>query len=463
VRHAPALLASLVGVLVVLLNLDAPLVEDGLFWWAPKAMAVAEFGPSLVLDQLPSATRPEAALPPQWQGGLPDYAHPPGWYWLLALFLKLPVKTHVAVHLAALPCAVGLGWGMAALLRRMAGPQVAWAAALVPLLPPVAAQLLRCDTDLPLMALTPWALVFVLDRRDAGFALVAGLATFCKEPGILLAAPALGACVLDRRKGWGWAVPPLVLGAWALLHYSQTGWALAGSERLPEDLGGWLGDLGSVLWIVLGEQWRWLAVPVAAWGIWRLTPRRRPLAIVALHVLIQLGFFGTLNFLGGLDRLDHHTHVRYLIPGLLGWVALLLAATPWTALPLVLTSLFFLHRPSPWGPESSLYGLDVARAVRLAAPALNRDEPVWVGSYAWTQLTRPYAGVVEQPMDQLELFAFETDPAQVSGFVVEVCEGEPLGRLQELPLQELERFEVRHAWVALHVVPASRPGVSPPP
>ncbi len=66
-------------------------------------------------------------------------------------------------------------------------------------------------------------------------------------------------------------------------------------------------------------------------------------------------------------------------------------------------------------------------------------------------------------MDQLELFAFETDPAQVSGFVVEVCEGEPLGRLQELPLQELERFEVRHAWVALHVVPASRPGVSPPP
>ena len=461
-RHAPALLASLVGVLLVLLNLDAPLVEDGLFWWVPKALSFGD-APAWVLDQLPPEARPGAPLPPQWQGGLPDYAHPVGWYAFLALFLMLPVKTHVAVHLAALPCAVALGWGMAALLRRMGGPQAAWGAAVVPLLPPVAAQLLRCDTDLPLMALTPWALVFVLDRRDGWFALVAGLATFCKEPGILLAAPAFAACVLDRRKGWGWIVPPAVLAAWAGIHYLSAGWGLAGSERLPETVGSWLSDLGSVLWIVLAEQWRWLAVPVAAWGLWRGTPRRRALGIVGVHLLVQLCFFGTLNFLGGLDRLDHHTHVRYLIPGLLGWAALLLASTPWTALPLLVTSLVFLHRPSAWGPESSLYGLDVARAVREAAPSLQRTDPVWVGSYAWTQLTRPYAGVVDQPMDQLELYAFETDPAEVSGVLVEVCEGEPLGRLQELELEELERVEVRHAWVVLHAVRGQRPGVSTPP
>ncbi|MCP4805339.1 MAG: glycosyltransferase family 39 protein [Proteobacteria bacterium] len=441
-RHAPGLLAALVGVAFVLWNLDAPLIEDGLFWWVPKALRLTETGPSLVIDVLPEAARPGFTLPPQWEGGLPDYAHPPLWYMYLAIFLLLPVKTHVAVHLAALPIAVLFGTGMAALLRRLGGPQAAWAAAAFVLIPPVAAQLLRPDTDLPLMALTPWALVFILDRRDGMFALVAGVATACKEPGILLAAPAVIACLVDRRKGWGWLAPPLVLAGWAGLHYAATGWGLASSERLPDSFLGWLSDLGTVAWIVLGEQGRWLVIPAAIWGLTK-APRRRGLLIVLAHVVVQIGFFGTLNFLGGLDRLDAHTHVRYLIPGMLGALALAVALFPLNAVAVAILGVIFLHRPSPHGPESSLYGLDVARAVRDAEiPA-----DAWVGSYAWTQLTRPYAGVVDTPRDDLRVYRFGTDPAEIDGPIVEVCEGEPLGRLQELQLDEVARFEVHHAWV----------------
>ena len=427
----------------VLLNLDAPLVEDGLFWWVPKALWMSENGFAVVLDQLPAAA--EGPLPPQWQGGLPDYAHPPLWYFWMSLFLHLPVPTHVAVHLSVLPMAAAFGWGCAALLGRMGGRWSAWAAVVLPTLPPVVAQLARADTDIPLLAATPWALVFLLDRRDGAFAVVAALATWCKEPGILLAAPAVVACLVDRRWGWGWLAPPLALAAWAGVHYLAAGWGLAGSERLPETVGSWLRDVGTVFWIVLGEQGRWVLVPLAALGLWRFGGRRRALLIIGGHTLVQLGFFGTLNFLGGIDRLDAYTHVRYLLPGLVGWMAMVLSVAPATAPVAAVLSLVFLHRPSVHGPESSLYGVDVGRAVRAAE--LPTDGPVWVGSYAWTQLTRPYAGVVDEPTQGLHVYGPETDPAEVSGYVVEACEGEPLGRLQELSLEEVGRVEVRHAWV----------------
>ena len=449
-RHAPALLAAAVAVGVVLFNLDAPLVEDGLFWWVPKALLVAEQGPALVLDQLPAAALPAEALPPQWAGGLPDYAHPPLWYWYLALFLKLPLSPHVAVHAAALPLAALFGWGLSELLRRVGGSWAAWGAAVFPLIPPVAANLLRADTDLPLMALTPWALVAVLDRRDGMFALVAALATLCKEPGILLAAPAFVACVIDRRKGWGWMAPPAALAGWAVVHYLETGWGLAGSERLPESVGAWLHDVGTVFWIVLGEQLRWLLIPLCLWGLWKGSPRKRALLILATHTLIQLGFFGTLNFLGGLDRLDAYTHVRYLIPGIVGACAIAVALGPPNAVVLGVISVIFLHRPSVHGPESSLYGPDVGRAVRDAAPTIAAlDGDVWVGSYAFTQLTRPYAGAVHAPLRDLRVYGFDTDPVDVRGLIVESSEGEPLGRLQELSLEEVDRVEVRHAWVRI--------------
>ena len=445
----PAALACLSGILLISLYWQVPIGEDGLFWWVPKALSVAETGPSLVLDVLPQAARPDAPLPPQWAGGLPDYGHPPGWYWYLGSFLTLPIKTHHALRVAVLPLIVLFGIGSAELLRRMGGRRAAWGAMVLPWVPPIAAQFLRADTDLPLLALTPWALIAILDRRDGLFALTAGLATFCKEPGILLAAPALAACLLDRRKGWGWAVPPLVLAAWAALHYSQTGWALAGTERLPESLMGWLSDLGAVLWITVGSQGRWLLLLPAAWMVYRNGKgRHRALLIVGAHIGVQVLFFGTVNFLGGIERIDSHTHVRYLIPAILGACAIAIAARAELALLLLAVNLLYLHKASPYGPEASLYGADVQRAVAQAVPEISSLEPpVWVGSYAWTQLTRPYAGVTSAPIDHLNVYGYNTDPAAIEGYVIEVCEGEPLGRIQERERHLVSTTSVNEAWV----------------
>lgn len=448
----PELLASVLASAIVLLNLDAPLVEDGLFWWVPKAMLAAERGPLWVMNHLPEAARPMAELPPQWQAGLPDYGHPPLWFWYMGLWIKLLGPHPLAVHIGALPLAALMGWGLVALGRAAGGEHGARAAIVLPLLPPVAANLLRADTDLPLMALTPWALWAILNRREGLFALTAALATGCKEPAVLLAGPALLANLIDRRPGYGWLWPPMVLAAWAGLHHAETGWYLAGSERLPETFGGWLHDLGSVTRIVALSQGRWIALPLAAWGLTR-RPVDRAVLILGAHTLIQILFFGTLNFLGGIDRIDAHTHVRYLIPAMLGGGSLALALSPVAAIPVGILSFMHLHSASADGPEASLYGLDVARAARLAAPrvaALSR--PVWVGSYMWTQYTRPYAGVVEVPIDGLSLYAYGTDPATVSGWVVESCEGEPLGRLQELPLELEETLWVQEAWVRLYRV-----------
>ena len=49
-------------------------------------------------DRLAQATRPHAALPPQWADGLPDYGHPPLWFWWMGLSLRVFGPNHFAVH-----------------------------------------------------------------------------------------------------------------------------------------------------------------------------------------------------------------------------------------------------------------------------------------------------------------------------------------------------------------------------
>ena len=454
-RLLPALLAAAAAAVLVLLAWDAPLVEDSLFWWVPKGLRVAEGGPAWVLaDTLPDAARPAAALPPQWVGGLPDYAPPPLWYHWLGGCIALTrdwLPVHQAVHLAALPWAILAGLGLAGLLRRLGGWSASWCATALLLLPPVATQLQRADTDLPLLALSTWALVALLDRRDGLFAVSAGLATACKEPGVLLAVPALAAVWLDRRRSPIFLVPPAVLAAWGGIHWLETGWFLAGAERLPGSAGSWLADVGTVAWIVLADQGRWLVWPILGWMLVRgARLRRRATWIVAAHAVAQVGFFGSLNFLGGMERADRHTHVRYLLPALTSTHGLAVAAAPMAGVPLALASLWSGREISPHGPEASHHGVDVSRALKLAVP----DVPpgTWVGSYAWTQLTRPYAGVIQAPRDDLRLYAYGTDPAEVSGHVLHASAGEPLGRLQELELEEVRSWTAGEAWVRLYRV-----------
>jgi hypothetical protein len=87
--------------------------------------------------------------------------------------------------------------------------------------------------------------------------------------------------------------------------------------------------------------------------------------------------------------------------------------------------------------------------IELADFLAGEQGEVWVGSYAYTQLTRPYAGVVDLPVLGLKTYSADTDPVDVSGVVVHRANGEPLGRLQELDFVEIERFGDDCGWVSV--------------
>ena len=112
-RSTPEVFAAFFAAAIVLFGLGVPLMDDDLFWWTPKALIFAESGPAWSFsDGLPTALAPDMALPRQWQEGLPDYGHPPLWFWWLGGWLKILGASARSVHLAVLPVAAATGWGI---------------------------------------------------------------------------------------------------------------------------------------------------------------------------------------------------------------------------------------------------------------------------------------------------------------------------------------------------------------
>jgi len=431
--EAPGRLEVVVAVVasaVVVAWSGAPLVEDALFWWVPKALLVAEQGPRLVLDGgLPDGMiigRELATLPPQWLVGLPDYAHPPLWYWWLGAWLRLFGNSVVVIHLACVPFAAALGWGSVALARRLGSP---WAG-LAPLaVPPVVAQLVRPELDLPLLACTVWALVALLGGRWALFAVMGVLAVFFKEPGVLLCVPAAVMWTLADRK---WThlpavlAPLIALGVWGLVHGG-----LAGAERLPDSAAAWLTiDLPLAVRLLVVEQFRWLWLVGAVAGAWVLRPRDRiAWGVAGALVVCWLLFFSVVGF-----RLQPHnpeplTHVRYFGPAFV--VGAILAASRWPIL--VLPGLLFIHQRSVFGPEASFHGVDAGRAEAAAAPwiadAIDEGHTVWVGSYQAAALSQPWSGHPGTPVGGVKVYSVDTRPESllVGDLVVLAAYGEPAG------------------------------------
>ena len=154
-------------------------------------------------------------------------------------------------------------------------------------------------------------------------------------------------------------------------------------------------------------------------------------------------FFAAVGFFAGRGTLDSLTHVRYFLPGMA--VATVLLGRRWPWLPLL--GLVWLRARSPFGPEASLYGLDAARAERDAVPAVQQalaeGHRVWVGSYQAAGLSQPWAGMVEEPVGPVQIYALGTDPRQLqAGDVLFVAAyGEPAGSL----LKAVRR-EARGEW-----------------
>ena len=430
----------------VLAHLGTPLVEDSLFWWVPKGLLSAEHGLTLNLDgALPSAMGSSTLMGanlPQWSGGLPDYAHPPLWYWWLGLFLRFS-PTIEAVHLACLVPAIAAGAGFAALGIRLGKPA---SGLVVFALPPFLAQLLRPELDLPLLGILPWALLALLDRRWNRFAVLGALATLVKEPGVLLMVPAAVIALRERRLRWQVLTPILALMAWGWVH----GW-LAKPERLPDGVLPWLVDLGDVLRIFFIEQGRWLLLA----GLPLLWRERALGALVVVWVL----FFATVGFFANRGTLDTFTHVRYLLPGIAVAVVVMAGRWPWLAL----AGLVWLRSASSYGPEASLHGTDVARSGQSAAPWIRSQiaagQTVWVGTHLAAGLTQPWAGMVDAPIEGIRVYNIQTQAGEVTSgsILIQASYGEPTGALTAGRSQEeLKRWSHGEGTVV-----ALRVGASP--
>lgn len=475
------------------LFLDLPLLEDDKFWWVPKAWAVAEghLGPALS-GALPAALTRGAAgdLPDQWAGGLPDYGHPPLFFYYLGAATRLLGTSVEAVHRALIPLGLLSLVGTARLARCLGGSGLtqALAAALLVSWPVVFAQGLRADLDLPLLAVTPFALAAALEGRWRAFAALAWLATWCKEPGVLLTAAAgvawLGSRWGSLRRGalgeigrGGWlalaaALQPLVaLGAWGLWHRAAVGWALASPERLPDGGQGFVADLGvAARWLLL-EQGRWWAVGIVALG-WILTRARprgeaaRRQAALLVHVAVVLCFFSAVGFFGAsAGRPGGATHLRYFLPALPALAALAAVAAQralgqwaWAAAAVgILLGLADL-RGIPWGgPERNLFGADLALARRALAeevrPLAAQGARVWVGMSEVPDLQFPAVGTLDEGIPGLLRYGPGTPPEALEpgDRVIVSAYGEPPGLLKARLAAGVVEAEVRRgrAWVRL--------------
>ena len=412
------MLGALIAGAWVLFNFEAPLVEDSLFWWVPKGIKAGEAGfPLSPSGDLPSAmlVHGQVAMTlPQWSGGLPDYAHPPLWYWWLGLW-TMAYPSFTAVKLATVVPAMAAGAGFVALGRRLGNTAAGFAVFAVP---PFMAQLLRPELDLPLLALIPWALIALLDRAWWRFGVLSALAVGCKEPGVLLVVPAVVVAFGERRWRVAAIVPLLTLGAWSLLH----GW-MAIPERLPDGLSGWLRDLLSVLIIVFVSQGRFALLV----GLSKLKQHRELAAFVVVWVL----FFSVVGFFANRGTADMYTHVRYLLPGIA--VAVVVMAKRWPIL--AAAGFFWLHVASPYGPEASLFGLDQARAEREAAEdiraLIRARETVWIGTHQAAGLYQPIAGITPEPIVGFKVYSVDTpaESVRTGDLVIETTYGEPAGVL----------------------------------
>jgi len=399
-----------VPVLWQLAHWDAPLVEDALFWFVPAAIEQAKHGLRLAVEgALPlDVVPPGAPMPPQWLDGLPDNAHPPLWYWWLAGFLRWGASLDAVRAACVLPAALA-GIGFVALGEAQGRP---WAGLAPWAVPGVLAQLLRPELDLPLLGLTPWALLALRRGRWGAFGVIALVASWVKEPGVLLVVPALVRCARDRELRPQALAPLAGLLAWAAVH------GLAPTLGTPASVGQVLENLGVVLRYVALDQGRVLLVL----GFLGVLAAPLEASFVAGFVV----FFAYVRFDATAGTLDAYTHLRYLLPAVAVYVV---TASARLDVPVALAQLYWLHRVHVNGPEGSMAGVDAAYADRAALRSLPAGQVSWVGSYLAAGVGRAWTGYPSNP--DTRVYAFGTDPRDIADgdLFVASTYGEPSTRL----------------------------------
>lgn len=422
-------LAPLLMIFGALLALHYPLLRLPYFWdeagyYIPAAVDFYRAG--LLI--------PQSTLP---------VGHPP----LVMVYLGLawhlfgfsPMVTRAAMILVASASVSSLY----ALGRRVAGCEVAaWSALLLALSPLFFAQSSLAHLDLAAALFTTLAVLFLLERRWWGFALVATLAVLSKETAVVLlpvawlfawrARPLRLARNSGLAKWAGLALPLLPLAVWAAYYRHKTGYWTGNPEYLRYNLYSTL-DVGRFFWSLLRRLYElliggfnWLLVAGAALGMWRgrsdlpgppETPGTVAAGLPGDFMFLLAGL--TAAYLGMHSLVGGAILPRYLLPivplgyllavALMGRLPKALARTLSCLALSCFVGAWFINPPYPFPFEDNLAYADFVRLHQQAAayleaqPGQPRILTAWPAS---DELTRPFLGYVRKPLRVVRLSGF---------------------------------------------------------
>ncbi|MGE5112291.1 MAG: ArnT family glycosyltransferase [Acidobacteriaceae bacterium] len=376
-------------------------------------------------------------------------AHPPlvmiwlaGW-WRLSNYA--PAVTRTAMLLFAAFGLLGL-WKLA---ERVVNSKVATAAlVLTALYPIVFAQSSLAQLDIPVMALTMWALYFYIEERRSLAVLTFALAAVAKETALItpltIAGWELLALLVFRQKRSPWSqratrASALLLSAvplllWYAYHYHRTGYIFGNPGFVQYNLDATLSPLrilialGIRFWHAFGYM-NLFVLTIAA-----LVVAREPVVTddgrerngirrdtKTLFTLIILAHIVAFSVVGGAAL------ARYIVPVIPLVILLAIAAlyrhmrawAVWCALSAAAFVIALIFNP-PWriAPEDNLAYSDFVHLHANAAAYLQQNHPgaailtAWPGS---DELNRPFLGYVRRPMTVIRIEDFS--PPQIMAAV----------------------------------------------
>ncbi|MSP56630.1 MAG: hypothetical protein EXR69_13675 [Myxococcales bacterium] len=274
------------------------------------------------------------------------------------------------------------------------------------------------------------------------FGVVAGVATWTKEPGVLLVVPGVVHAIRQRQAPWQILLPLGALAAWACVHGG-----LAPVLHRPSSMSQFGENLLGICRFVAFDQGR-IVLLLGAAGL--LAAPTETSLVLAFCV-----FFAYVRYYATSGTLDQYTHLRYLLPAVAVFVVTTAARI---RVPVAAAQLYWLHRVHLNGPEASMAGIDGAYADRAALMSVGAEAEPWVGSYLAAGVGRDWTGY---PDIVVRMYQFGTTPSELApgDLIIVSPYGEPATRLERaLKVEPVSTWTVGEVQARVDRVVGKTPG-----
>lgn len=409
-----------------------------------------------------------------------DFAHPPLFTMLLALFWTLFSESRLVSHLLMFPFLPLFIIATYHLLKTVVTrPYAALGAVLIAFSPEALAEYVNIYIDLPSAALVTAALYFYRSKRF-GWGMASFLSAILIKLPVLTLLPLLILSHTSAKKKVITALIPLsIVIAWTLFHYQQTGWFLIIPGREinsalsnPQLL---ISNLLVTLQVIFIEQARftWLVIIGSALIISSknrsalVNTVRRHLPMLAASVTV-IAFF---VYAGEVAP----RYILFFLPIVVAATMISLSKIQRTynlsqlsitVIALILLSFqinYWRDDPTPtkgadFFPPDNLSIVDYVRSFREMTTTIQMlypDSTVYGGFPENVMLTQPYQGYVSQPIEFFPCDQFQSESATTQLIVIHPYAPSQIAchqLLQMVDNSHISGFETNGKWVELYQI-----------